>query len=270
MSEYGDRLFDQHAKLLRSSAIPVDLARQRGYTTVDTKARLIELGFSAAQSAVPGLLIPLLDVDSNNIGFQYRPDVPRERDGKPVKYETPHGQTNRLDVPPSVGERIRDPAVELWITEGTRKADAAAAVGLACVSLSGVWNWRGKNDKGGKVALPDWHDFAMNGRMVVLAFDSDSATKISVAAALGALADYLVSKGATVRVCSLPDDVDGKTGLDDYLAAGHGVDDLRALVQDRHRPAGDHARADGGGRTSITTMPVVMARRLPTGHQHRR
>ena len=215
MSEYGDRLFDQHAKLLRSSAIPVDLARQRGYTTVDTKARLIELGFSAAQSAVPGLLIPLLDVDSNNIGFQYRPDVPRERDGKPVKYETPHGQTNRLDVPPSVGERIRDPAVELWITEGTRKADAAAAVGLACVSLSGVWNWRGKNDKGGKVALPDWHDFAMNGRMVVLAFDSDSATKISVAAALVALADYLVSKGATVRVCSLPDDVDGKTGLDD-------------------------------------------------------
>ncbi|MCA1713291.1 MAG: DUF3854 domain-containing protein [Actinobacteria bacterium] len=258
MSDYGLRLFEQHAELLRASAIPVSVANERAYTTVDTKARLTELGFSSQQTSVPGLLIPLLDMVGNTIGFQYRPDQPRERGGKTVKYETPPGQANHLDVPPGVGALLGDPAVDLWITEGTRKADAAAALGLACVSLSGVWNWRGRNGQGGKVALPDWHDVALNGRKVVLAFDSDSATNSSVAQALDALSDYLGSKGAIVQVCTLSDGGDSKTGLDDYIAAGHDRGDLQALVENLKPTTASGGSSTRGGRHSTATALVEL------------
>lgn len=231
-ADYGSGLFPQHAELLRASAVPPEVARARQYRSVDTKARLEALHFGPAQRLVPGLLVPLHDADGRCVGFQYRPDEPRtSANGRPVKYETPPKQPNRLDVPPGVGPLLGDPAVPLWVTEGARKADAAAALGIACVSLSGVWNWRTTNSDGGKVALPDWQDVALNGRRVVLAFDSDSRSNPSVGKALDALAGYLTSKGATVGVCSLPNGTDGKTGLDDYLAAGHDRDDLEQLVE---------------------------------------
>ena len=45
-----------------------------------------------------------------------------------------------------------------------RKADALVSIGLCCVALLGVWNFRGTNDAGGKVALADWESVALNGR----------------------------------------------------------------------------------------------------------
>jgi hypothetical protein len=147
-----------------------------------------------------------------------------------VKYETPVGQRNGIDVPPGVGPLLDDPAIQLWVTEGAKKADAAAVRGLACVSLPGVWSWRGTNSNGGKTAVADWHDIALNGRKVVLAFDSDVVTKKAVAHALGELARYLESKGAAVAYCHLPHGEDGKTGLDDFLVE-HEVEDLHRLVR---------------------------------------
>jgi hypothetical protein len=81
------------------------------------------------------------------------------------------------------------------------------------------------------VALPDWHDIALNGRRVVLAFDSDVTRKPAVAKALTELAGYLESpsRGAKVEYLHLPDE-DGKCGLDDYIAA-HGVNGLWGLVR---------------------------------------
>jgi hypothetical protein len=218
----------QHARLLAESRIDPELAARRGYRSVDTKARLEKLNMARAGRRVPGLLIPLRDKRGAVIGCQYRPDSPRQRNGKRVKYETPAAQPNRLDVPPGVGPQLDDPSTPLWITEGTRKADAAASVGLCCVALTGVWNWRGRNATGGKTAIPDWHDVALNGRNVVLAFDSDATRNPNVRKALTELAGYLGSKGGNVSYLHLPDDGD-KCGLDDFLAA-HEVDDLWPLV----------------------------------------
>lgn len=252
---YGMGLFAQHAELLAASAIPSEQARTRGYVSVDTKARLDGYGFSPAQQLVPGLLIPLHDATGKCTGFQYRPDEPRRTSsGRVIKYETPPGQANRLDVPPGVGPSLGNPAVDLWVTEGARKADAAAAVGLACVSLSGVWNWRATNSSGGKVALPDWQDVALNGRRVVLAFDSDAASNPKVAHALNALADYLSSKGARVAVLQLPPGEDGKTGLDDYIAAGHTRDDLEQLVADTSRTT--HANDKESASTALVRLAL--------------
>ena len=228
--DYGLALFAQHSELLTASAISPEVARERRYVSVDTRAQLKRYNdrFSS-KCPVPGMLIPLRRLDGSVSGYQYRPDAPRIMDGRPRKYETPF-QPGCIDVPPGVRDRLADPAVPLLVTEGSRKADSAASAGLCCVSVSGVWNWRGTNPVGGKVALPEWNDVALNGRRVVLAFDSDVTVKPAVRRALDALAGYLVTKGATVEYLHLPDAGDGKTGLDDYLAA-EGAAGLWALVR---------------------------------------
>ena len=230
-TDYGLALFPQHAAMLAESTIAPEHAYARGYVSVDTKTRLEKLGVTRAGRNVPGLLVPQLRKDASTWGWQYRPDSPRLRDGKTVKYETPTGQRNGVDVPPGVGPLLDDPAVPLLVTEGVKKADAAACAGLACVALPGVWSWRGRNDHGGKTAVPDWHDVALNDRRLVLAYDSDVMVKAPVRKALDELAGYLRSKGAAIEYLHLPDLGDGKCGLDDFLAAGHTVDELWALVR---------------------------------------
>jgi Domain of unknown function (DUF3854) len=177
------------------------------------------------------MVVPQLRQDGSTWGWQYRPDVSRLKNDKPVKYETPIGQRNGIDVPPGVGPQLGNPSIPLWVTEGVKKADAAACAGLVCIAFPGVWSWRGTNGDGGKVAVADWQDIALNSRRVVLAFDSDVVRKREVRTALKQLAGYLGSEGASVEYCHLPDDDDGKTGLDDYIADGHAVDDLWKLVR---------------------------------------
>ncbi len=85
-----------------------------------------------------------------------------------MKYETPSRSRMHLDVPPSARGAIGNPAATLMITEGVRKGDAGATQGMCCIALLGVWNWRGTNELGGKVALPEWELIALNDREVYL------------------------------------------------------------------------------------------------------
>jgi hypothetical protein len=164
-----------------------------------------------------------MGVHGDLAGWQARPDTPRTGTGGRVrKYELPRGQANLIDVPPSVRPHLGDPSIPLVITEGTLKADSAAGAGLCCVSISGVWGWRGRNTSGGMTALADFDAIALNGRIVVLAFDSDVVCKVQVQAALGRLAAVLVGRGAVIRyVRWLSDEAEPigvKVGLDDWIA----------------------------------------------------
>jgi hypothetical protein len=239
MSEYGDRLFPQHQELLKASAISVEVAAERGYVSVDTMKRLEQAGFAKSQRRVPGLLIPLHATNEEIRLHQYRPDTPRlNGDGKPVKYETPFRSQLIIDVPPRVNGRLADTSVPLVITEGSRKADAAVTAGLACVALLGVNGWTRDQQ-----ALPDWRDITLKGRQVFVAFDSDVMTKKEVAKALKALSTFLGYRGAAVQLIYLPSGEDGtKVGVDDYLAAGHSVDELLALA----REPSEKRKPDGG------------------------
>jgi len=254
---YGMALHANHAAMLAESGITPEHARDRGYVTVDTKVRLERLGITPPGRNVPGLLVPSLRADGSTWGWQYRPDRPRLRNGKSVKYETPTKQRNGLDVPPGVGPALGNPAVPLWVTEGCKKADAAALAGLACVALPGVWSWRGTNGNGGKTAISDWHDVALNGRRVILAFDSDVTRKRPVRSALNELAGYLTSKGAKVGYCHLPDDDLDKCGLDDYLAAGHDAADLLALVRPEPPEVVEPTGSIEQAVTKVTAPPRV-------------
>lgn len=259
---YGAALFPQHQALLANSAISPAHAQARGYVSVDTKKLLENLGVTRAGRNLPGLLVPSLRSDGSTWGYQYRPDIPRLRNGKAVKYETPVGQRNGLDVPPGVGAKLGNPDVPLFVTEGVKKADSRAHAGLCIVALPGVWSWRGQNGKGGRTAIADWHDVPLDGRRVILAFDSDVSRKLSVRSALDQLAAYLDSKGARVAYLHLPDD-DARAGLDDYLAAGHDVDDLWRLVRPEapasveHDP-GPEPPAPAAKQDKVASAPITL------------
>ena len=206
------------------------MAAARGYRSVTTKTELRRLGFGTNQLLVPTLLVPIWTVTGDTF-YQHRPDEPRLKKGKRLKYETPLGSRMVLDVPPSVRALLRDPAKPLFITEGSRKADSAVSLGLCCITLMGVWNWRGTNELGGKTALSDWELVALSERDVYVVFDSDVMTKLEVHGSLARLKAFLEVRGAKVKIIYLPSGNDGtKVGLDDYFAAGHTVDELLALA----------------------------------------
>jgi hypothetical protein len=263
---------DNHRKtLVRESRIAREVIRRRGYRTVRTKAELERLGFGRTQRNVPGLLIPMYGPTGGIVLYQYRPDEPRIRDGKPVKYETPGGARMVLDVHPFALARLGDPTTPLFITEGVKKADSLVSHGICAIALIGVWNWRGTNGHGGKTALPEWEHVALNGRRVYVVFDSDVMLKQKVYAALVRLKAFLESRGARIALVYLPSGEGGKKwGVDDFLAAGHEVEDLLALATPelRHPPEDDRPaipyRATPDGMvwdrpTANGPMPVPLA-----------
>ena len=224
-------LLPQHSALIRESAISEQVAVARGYRSVTEKRELNGL-FGPVQQRTPGLLIPLHDVYGERRSYQLRPDDPRVgKDGKQIKYETPRGLKMMLDCPPSTLGHVRDPKVTLWVTEGVRKADALASVGLRAIALLGVDCWRGTNEMNGKTTLEDWFGVALNGRKVVVCFDSDAFEKPAVHSATERLGRWLETRGAELAFVYLPHAADGsKQGVDDYLA-GHDRDELLSRIE---------------------------------------
>jgi hypothetical protein len=237
-------LLPHHAAQI--AAVFPDVQSERGYRSEVSPAILALNGFCGkngkapkwVSECVPALFIPVYNAAGDEFLVQIRPDNPRfKTDGKPIKYETPPGFKICVDVHPRIRREIANPSVDLWITEGVKKADAAISRGLCCVALLGVWNWRGTNDAGGATALPDWEHFAFKhkdgtARRVFVAFDSDVSHKPEVAAALRRFVAWLEFRGAKATVVYLPDGKDGeKTGLDDYFARDGGtVETLHELA----------------------------------------
>lgn len=190
------KLYEEHKKTLTGeSGISEEVIDARGYRTVDKKIELEKLGFSKAQRNVPGMLIPVWSPNEEIVIYQYRPDEPRIKDGKPVKYETPTGTRMVLDVHPFAREMLGDPSVPLLITEGIKKGDALVSRGLCAVALLGVWNFRGKNEKGGLAALVEWEYIALNGdRPISIVYDSDVMRKPAVYKALVRLKAFLEAR----------------------------------------------------------------------------
>src|SRR3954447_2267352 len=100
-------LSEHHKKMLvEESGILEEVIEARGYRTIEKKVELESLGFSKPQRNVPGLLIPAYSPNGEIATYQYRPDEPRIKDGKPVKYETPSGSHMVLDVHPFAREML--------------------------------------------------------------------------------------------------------------------------------------------------------------------
>jgi len=230
------RLSAEHLAELNSSRISQEFIDSRGYRTVgpDWRETLKEHGCPAwamrDDSAFPALVLPMYRPRSGEfIGFQFKPAVPQPRPGtdKTVKYVSPRGMGNRLDVHPMVRDRVNDPAATLWITEGIKKADALSTRGAVAVTLTGVWNWR--NQQG---ALGDWEDVPLKDRRVIVCFDADAVDNPQVRSAMMRLVGWLRSRGADAAYLVVPAQINGTAvkGVDDYLAAGGTAESLTAHV----------------------------------------
>ena len=234
----------EHRRHLIESGLDGEIVRERGYFTATTKAQLERLGFAPSQRLVPSLVVPVHNVAGESSLTVIRPDHPRTAKGKRLKYEFPRGATMQVDVPPRVRPDLADPTKPLWITEGSKKADAGAQRGLACIALLGVWNFRGKNASGGTTVLPDFDYIHLQERIVYVVFDSDVMLKTAVHQALKRLAGALQLRGAVLRFVYLPCGPSGsKVGLDDYFVAGGTVDGLLALATEEIRQVADDGKA---------------------------
>ncbi len=218
-------LLDHHAEQLRASAISDEIAEARGYFSASRKTELAALGFATYQAIVPTLVVPVWGVGGEIVNYQHRPDRPRidaKRD-RLVKYETVAGSSVWLDVPPSCRALIGDPRAPLWITEGSKKADALASAGACAVSVLGV----------DSINCPEDLDrISLDERKVLLAFDSDVMVKRSVHGALERAAKLLSSRGAVVLFVYLPTTWEARVGVDDWLARGGTVEQLYAIAED--------------------------------------
>ena len=140
------KLLQRHLDHLKKAGISSDDIRERGYRSVLAKSRLTELGFSPSQYRIPGILMPISSPTGQNTNYQFRGDAPcLDKDGKPIKYETPKAVRGCLDVPPCCCGHVRDPAISLWITGQTKKGNRPASHKACAVSILGVWGFVGQN-----------------------------------------------------------------------------------------------------------------------------
>src|SRR4051794_16205218 len=95
-------LLPAHLNMLqKESGISDPVIAARGYHSITDHKELTKLGFASRQLQPPGLLLPVHAPDGSQPYAQFRPDSPRhDETGRPVKYETPKGQSVRLDCPP--------------------------------------------------------------------------------------------------------------------------------------------------------------------------
>lgn len=229
-------LCEHFAEIITGSGVSVEVARTRGYESVLGAKRLADLGFALNQRRAPGYLLPVYapGLPEEPALHQYKPNHPRKVKEKAIKYETPTGAKLRIDCPRPCQPNIGNPAAAVWITEGIKKVDCLASHGLFALGLLGVYGFRSTNELGGKAISADLAAVHWKGRRVFLVFDSDILTKQPVRNALRALGNELDRRGAEVFVVFLPQvasDSDKKVGVDDYLIAGHTVEDMEARAE---------------------------------------
>ncbi|CAN5764709.1 hypothetical protein BH23ACT2_BH23ACT2_01580 [soil metagenome] len=201
-------LTPDHAALLESSAIPVDVAIAAGVYSV-TSADQMPDGLRWGGSGIMFQHHPL----HGDPVPQYRPDNPKPgADGTVRKYLFPPGSVP-LNVVPAMRSRIvLDERV--LIVEGTKQTLAAVAHApddVLVVGVAGCWAW----SRDGQ-ANPELAELCQN-RDVVVCLDADATSNIKVHQAAARLGAHLEAVGATsVRHVTIP--ASGTVGLDDYLA----------------------------------------------------
>lgn len=197
--------------------------------------------------AEPALVIPYFKPDGEPMTFQRDgaevpfcrvryvdpPPAARGFTGKKKvdKYGQPGASGTRVYFPPLVPwhELANDVQTPIIITEGEKKAIAAAAAGFNILALGGVFNFA---SAGSLDILPELEAIKWRGRRVYIIFDSDALLNGQIQTAEARLVQELgIKRGAQVHIVRLPQDGDNKVGIDDFLLE-YGADVLEKLMQE--------------------------------------
>lgn len=190
------------------------------------------------KSAGQGLVFRYRDWNGELNGYAaikpQNPGAIPDRAGKPRKYLLPRNEPNRIYIPANTLPALKDPARELLITEGQKKALKADQEGFPCIALAGVWGW--KDGKKADRLIHELLQMDWKGKPVFIVYDSDLKDNEQVADAESRLAAQLAALGAVVKVVRLPSGPNGdKVGLDDFLVA-QGKDALWKLIAEAQAP----------------------------------
>ena len=224
----------QHLEDLRKSGLSNDTIREAGLRTItdwNEVARLLNWK-GGADKLGDCLAFPFFDRSGRQLDYvRVKPSTPRiskpdeKGNTKPIKYESPVGESNRIYLPKLARERLARQPSKILITEGEKKALKACQEGYPCIGLVGVAGWSAKREDKTKPRklCPDLATIQWQGWTVYIVFDSDAITNKNIQREERLLADALTAQGAIVNVVRLPNGDDGsKVGLDDYLVSHPG------------------------------------------------
>ena len=140
LTEGTQSLTDRHRAELHASGLTDEMNAGAGFRSVRDGEIRDMLGWQpSAHPWGEGWAIPFPCDDGEAPYWRVKLDFPRHgRDGKPIKYESPRGATNRAYLPPRFREPLECPEVVV-ITEGEKKALAISQLGLPCIGFVGVW-----------------------------------------------------------------------------------------------------------------------------------
>jgi hypothetical protein len=255
----------QHAQLLASAGIQPSVALDRGYRSIRSKAALQPLGFTLAQARVPSLLVPLFTPGDGTIGNALRTDEVRtDRDGRLIRYENRLGNRPILEANPAVHADLRNTTAALWVTDGTRRADALASAGACAVSLLNLDLWQATTREEGLAVVPAWRAIPLEGRSVFLVADSSLDDRPELQRAFARLKIFLDSCGSLTRLVYLESVVPGHvTGVDDVLGSGVALSALEstATTNLRHVLIPTQPRAEPDSPYFETSEGIFMRRR---------
>lgn len=230
--------------------------RESGLTDETIELAEIHEPLREAGVQATSYVIPYFDVDGVRTDFsRTRHLVPSKGSKSAGKYSQAPGTPAHVYIPPHYAQTApgwaEDPSYRLIVTEGEKKALAAAQNGILCIGLGGVDNWvsrtkvlpveyvkhieygekrkaiivRIEKDATAKLieenVAEELTKIDWRGREVLIAFDTpDSYTKEGVMRAQFQFGMWLYRQGAHVGVYYLPSsetDPNRKVGLDDWL-----------------------------------------------------
>lgn len=168
-----------------------------------------------------------LDGSPDPLAVQFKPDEPLiGKGGKENKYLSPKASPRALLLPMEDKEywqKVADSDQDVRLTEGAKKAGAGLTEGIATIGLTGVWNGQTGQKDGKPEIIESLTPFLQRPRRIILAWDSDFATKESVWKGLNMMARLLLDahKKGCARVSVWVQWWDEKDkGLDDAIVAG--------------------------------------------------
>jgi hypothetical protein len=233
-------LEEHHMQDLQRSGLNEETVEAAGIRSAS--AEEVRRKLRRREKVSPGIEFPYTPLNGGQPFSRFKLDnPPMDKNGRHSKYLSPVKAPNRLYIPATLSpDVLRDPAQELLITEGEKKALKAVQEGFHCIGLAGVWCWKSRNKKTDiSEPIPDLEHIIWKGRIVYIVFDSDLAENKSVQRAESALAQELQRRGAVVRAVRLPDGSSGaKVGLDDFLVqhGDRGRAELEKLLEAAREP----------------------------------
>ena len=232
---------DVHLANLRASGLTDDTIQLANLYTEDRPKALAELVQRRSWNRLQGsaLVFPFyLPGAESPHACRLRPTTPlMDVNGHGKKRARKYDQASSAGLLVYFAPRARAAGLysatgELYWTEGEKKTLTLDQEGLACVGLTGVWNWLdvAHKDKGGGERLHPHivEHVTVGGRPHVIVFDADARQNDKVMLAAQRLCGVLIASGATRVRFACPPDLDHK-GIDDYYAA-HGAAAMRALL----------------------------------------